>query len=157
MDSVERSKQRKVLAKRLITLRKNHGSETPENRAVFRIFRSYRQAVAGTWRKMNEFHTLYSSIDINPIIKLRMMRRAGNAVRMGQMIYLYRLFFFLENSEGNRSFPRGGDLRILLSWILNRYVAMDRNKRQAIPNMEFNRLRAYLCMSSSRKTLSTFT
>jgi hypothetical protein len=44
------------------------------------------------------------------MFKSRIMRRAGHAVRMAENMYR----IFIENSEGNRSVPRGGDLRITL-------------------------------------------
>jgi hypothetical protein len=91
-------------------------------------------------KKMHEFHTLYSSPNIIQITKLGMMRRAGHPVRMGEMRKC--VFFFVENSEVKQissKRPRfDNNIKLDLKQIQCEleYLAMDRNKWQALPNMD---------------------
>jgi hypothetical protein len=64
-----------------------------ENRVLRRIFRQKRDEVMGEWRKLHneELRDLYSSRNITIIIKLRMMRLAGNVARMGENRNAYML------------------------------------------------------------------
>jgi hypothetical protein len=57
-----------------------------ENRVLRRIFGPKRDEVTGEWRKLHndELRDLYSSPSIIRIIKLRRMRWAGHAARMGR-------------------------------------------------------------------------
>jgi hypothetical protein len=56
-----------------------------ENRVLRRVFGAKRDGVAGEWRKLHneELHDLYCSPSIVWVIKLRKMRWAGHAARMG--------------------------------------------------------------------------
>jgi hypothetical protein len=64
-----------------------------ENRVLRRIFGPKRDEVAGGWRKLHneELHNLYSSPSIIRMIKLRRMRWAGHAARMGVRRNAYRI------------------------------------------------------------------
>jgi hypothetical protein len=52
-------------------LREEHRLKVFENRVVRRIFGPKRDEVTGDWRKLHneEFHNLYSSLNINRMIK----------------------------------------------------------------------------------------
>ena len=64
-----------------------------ENRAPRRIFGSRRDEVTGEWRKLHneELHDLYSSPNIERVIKSRRMRWAGHVARMGEESGAYRV------------------------------------------------------------------
>jgi hypothetical protein len=51
-----------------------------------RIFGPKKHEVTGDWRKLHneEFHNLYSSLNIIRMIKTRRMRWAGHVARMGK-------------------------------------------------------------------------
>jgi hypothetical protein len=55
-----------------------------ENRVLRRIFGLKRDEVTGDWRKLQneELHKLYSSPNINRMIKSRKMRWAGHVARI---------------------------------------------------------------------------
>jgi hypothetical protein len=57
-----------------------------ENRLLWRIFGSKRDEVTGEWRKLHneELNCLYSSPNIDRVIKLRRMRWAGHVAHMGR-------------------------------------------------------------------------
>ena len=56
-----------------------------ENRVLRRIFGSKRDEVTGEWRKLynEEFNDLYSSPNIDWVIKLRRVRLVGHVAHMG--------------------------------------------------------------------------
>jgi hypothetical protein len=74
-----------------------------ENRVLRRIFGPKRDAVTGEWRKWHneEFRDLYSSPGIIRMSRLRRMRRAGHAARMGEKRNAYRLL--VGEPEGRRT------------------------------------------------------
>jgi hypothetical protein len=79
-----------------------------------RISGPKRDGVTGGWKNLHneEFHNLYSSSNIIRIIKLRRMRWAGHAARMGEKRNVYRLL--VGKPEGKR--PLG---RLRRRWIDN--------------------------------------
>jgi hypothetical protein len=62
-----------------------------------RIFGPRRDEVTGDWRELHneELHNLYSSPNINRMIKSRRMRWAGHVARIGEERNAYRIFFLL--------------------------------------------------------------
>jgi hypothetical protein len=62
-----------------------------ENRVLKRIFRTKREEVAGSWRKLRiaRFRNLYSSRNINRMIKLRRMRLAEHGASVEEMRSAY--------------------------------------------------------------------
>jgi hypothetical protein len=77
--------------------------------------------VTGGWRKLDneEFHNLYSSPDINRMIKSRRMRWVVHVARMGEMRNAYEIF--IDTPEGKRplGMPRCR-WRIILKWFLGK-------------------------------------
>jgi hypothetical protein len=73
---------------------------------VQRIFRPRRDEVTGGWRKLHneELHNLYSSPNVNRMIKSRRMRWAGYVARMGEKKIAYRIL--VGKPEGNRPLGR---------------------------------------------------
>jgi hypothetical protein len=67
-----------------LTLREEHRLRVFENR-ILRIFGPKREE-DGSWRKLHnyEFHSLYSSLNIVRVIKLRRLRWAGHVAYMGR-------------------------------------------------------------------------
>jgi hypothetical protein len=89
-----------------LTLREEHRLEVFKNRVLRRIFGPKRDEVTGEWRKLHneELHDVYSSPNINRIIKLRSMRWAGHVARMGEKRNAYRLL--VRKPEGRRPLGR---------------------------------------------------
>jgi hypothetical protein len=60
---------------RSLTLREKHRVKVLENRVLRRIFGSKRDGVTGEWRRLHneELYALYSSPNINRVIKSRRM------------------------------------------------------------------------------------
>jgi hypothetical protein len=73
-----------------------------ENRVLRSIFGPKRDEVTGEWRKLHseEFHGLYSSLDIIRQIKRRRMRWAENVARMGEDRNVYKVL--VAKPEGKR-------------------------------------------------------
>jgi hypothetical protein len=71
-----------------------------------RIFGPKRDEVTGEWRKLHneELRILYSSLNIIRQIKLRRMRWAGHAARMGVEMKVYRVL--VGKPEGKRPLGR---------------------------------------------------
>ena len=63
------------------------------NRVLRRIFRPIRDEVTGEWRRLHneELNDLYSSPNIERMIKSRRMRWAGHVARMGEERGVYRV------------------------------------------------------------------
>jgi hypothetical protein len=101
-----------------LTVREEHKLRVFENRVLRRIFGPKRNGVTGGWRKLHnkELHNLYSSPSIIRFIKLRRMRWAGHAARMGEMRNVYMLLVL--EPEGKR--PLG---RLRCRWI--DYIKVD--------------------------------
>jgi hypothetical protein len=89
-----------------LTLREEHRLGVFENRVLRRIFAPKRDEVTGECRKLHneELHDLYSSPSIIRIIKVRRMRLASHAARMGEKRNAYRLL--VGKPEGKRSLGR---------------------------------------------------
>jgi hypothetical protein len=89
-----------------VTLREEYRLRVFENRVLRRIFGPKRDQVTGEWRKLHnkELHDLYSSPSVIKIIKLRRMRWAGHAARMGEERNAYRLL--VGKPEGKRPLGR---------------------------------------------------
>jgi hypothetical protein len=77
-----------------------------ENRVLRRIFGLKRDEVTEGWRKLHneELHNLYSSPSIIRVIKLRRMRWAGHAARMGERRNAYTIL--VGKPEGKRPLGR---------------------------------------------------
>jgi hypothetical protein len=71
-----------------------------------RILGPKRDEVTGEWKKLHneELNDLYSSPNIVRIVKLRTIRWAGHAARMGEMRVLYRVL--VGKAEGKRPLGR---------------------------------------------------
>jgi hypothetical protein len=76
-----------------------------ENRVRRRIFGPKRDEATGEWRRLHneELNDLYSSPNINRVIKLRRIRWAGHVARMGEKRDAYRIL--VGRPEGRR--PHG--------------------------------------------------
>jgi hypothetical protein len=103
-----------------LTLREEHRLRVFENRVLRRIFGPKREE-DGSWRKLHndEVHNLYSSPNINRLIKSKRMRWAGHVARVGEGRDVYRVL--VGKPESKRPLRRlviGG--RITLSWTLGR-------------------------------------
>jgi hypothetical protein len=70
----------------LLTLREEHRLRVFESKVLRRIFGPERVEVTGEWRKQHngELSDLHSSPHIVWVIKLRIMRWAGNVAHMGE-------------------------------------------------------------------------
>jgi hypothetical protein len=91
---------------------------------VLRIFGPKREE-DGSWRKLydDELHSLYFSVNIVRVIKLRRMRWAGHVERMEEERGVYRVL--VRRLEGKR--PLGSPKRrweITLRWMLGRLRSM---------------------------------
>jgi hypothetical protein len=77
-----------------------------ENMVLRRIFGSRRDDVTREWRRLHneELNGLYSSPSIVRVIKLRRMRWAGHAARMGEEREVYRVL--VRKTEGRRPMGR---------------------------------------------------
>jgi hypothetical protein len=76
-----------------LTLRDEYRLRVFENRVLGRIFGLKNDEEMGGWRTLHneELHDLYSSPSIIRIIKLKRMRSAGHAARLGEKRNVYRL------------------------------------------------------------------
>jgi hypothetical protein len=85
-------------------LREKHRLRVFEKR-VLRMFGPKREE-DGSWRKLHndEFHSLYSSLNIIKVIKSSGMRWAGHVARMGEGRGVYRVL--IGRSEGKRPLGR---------------------------------------------------
>jgi hypothetical protein len=86
-----------------------------------RVFGPKEEEVAGDWRRLHnkKLHNLYTSPNIIKVIKPRTMRLTGHVAYMGEM----RNVKFLVRKSENYLELLGIDGRILLEWILKKYVA----------------------------------
>jgi hypothetical protein len=64
-----------------------------ENRVLKRIFGPKWEEVTGSWRKLHneDYHNLYSPLDIIRIIKSRRMRWVGHVACVGVMRNVYKI------------------------------------------------------------------
>jgi hypothetical protein len=87
-----------------LTLREEHGLRVFEN-SVLKTYEPKREG-NGLWRKLhnNELHSLYSSLNIVRVIKLRRMRWAGHMACMGEGKGVYRIL--VGRLEGKRPLGR---------------------------------------------------
>ena len=74
--------------------------------SVLRIFGPKRDEVTREWRKLHneELNDLYSSPNIDRVIKSRRMRWAGHVARMGERRGVYMVL--VRNTEGKRPLGR---------------------------------------------------
>jgi hypothetical protein len=88
-----------------LTLREEHRLRVFENRMLRRIFGPKREE-DGSWRKLHndELHSLYASLNIVRVIKLRRMRWEGHVACMGEGRDVYRVL--VGRPEGKRSLER---------------------------------------------------
>jgi hypothetical protein len=89
-----------------LALREAHRLRVFEDRILTRIFGPKRTYVTGEWRKLHneELHNLYSSPNINRLIKPRRMRWAGHVVCMGKPRKLNKVL--VGKPEGKRPLGR---------------------------------------------------
>jgi hypothetical protein len=104
-----------------LTSREEHGLRVFENRVLRRIFRPKRE-VDGSWRKMHndEFHSLYSSLNIVRVIKSRWL---GHVARMGEV---FTGFWLGVPKVRDHWEYLGVGGRITLNWTLRRHGSMGR-------------------------------
>ena len=90
----------------LLTLREERKLRVFENMVLRRIFRPRWDEVTGEWRRLHneELNDLYSSPNIERVIKLRRMRWAGHVARKGEERGVYRVL--VGKPEGKRSMGR---------------------------------------------------
>jgi hypothetical protein len=74
-------------------LGKEHRLRASENRVLRKIYGPRREE-DGSWRKLHndEFHSLYSSLNIVSVTKSRRMRWVGHVACMGEGRGVYRVF-----------------------------------------------------------------
>jgi hypothetical protein len=100
-------------------LREEHRLRVFENRVLRRIFGLKRDEVTREGRKLHneKLNDLYSSPNIDRVIKSRRMRWTGNVARTGEKRGLYR-----ENlREKDHLEDTGVDGRIILRWIFRKW------------------------------------
>jgi hypothetical protein len=105
-----------------LTLGEEHRLRVFENRVLRKIFGPERE-VDGSWRKLHndELHSLYSSPNIDRVIKSRRMRWAGHVARMGEGRGEVFIGFWLGGLKAGdhwEDLVTGG--RITLEWTLGR-------------------------------------
>jgi hypothetical protein len=88
-----------------LTFRKEHRLRGFENRVLRKIFGPKREE-DGLWTKLHndELHSLYSSANIDRVIKSRRMRWAGHVARTGEGRGVYRVL--VGRPEGKRPLGR---------------------------------------------------
>jgi hypothetical protein len=132
---------------RSLTLGEEHRLAVFENRVQRRTFVWKRDEVTGGCRKLHneEFHNLYSSLNIIRMIKSRRMRWVGHVARMGTTGNAYRIFV----GKPERKRPLGRPRRM---WEDNKMVlreielggmdwidlAQDRDQWRAVVNTVMN-------------------
>jgi hypothetical protein len=81
-----------------------------ENRVLGRTFGPRRDEVTEEWRKLHkeELNDMYSSPNINRVIKTRRMGWTGHVARMGESIDAYRVL--VGKPEGRRQLGRPGHI-----------------------------------------------
>jgi hypothetical protein len=89
-----------------LTLRGEYRLREFKSRVLRRIFGSKRDEVTGEWRRLHneELNDVYSSPNINRVIKSRRMRWVGHVACMGEGRGAYRIF--VGRPEGRRPLGR---------------------------------------------------
>ena len=89
-----------------LKLREEHSLRAFVNRVLRRIFGRKRDEVTGEWRRLHneELYALHLSPNIIRVIKLRRLRWAGHAARMGERRGAYR--DLVEKPDGKRPLGR---------------------------------------------------
>jgi hypothetical protein len=89
-----------------LTLREECRLSVFENKVLRRIFGPKRDEVTGEWRRLHnkELYALYSSPNINRVIKSKRLRWAGHVARMGERRGTYRAL--VGKPEGTRPLGR---------------------------------------------------
>jgi hypothetical protein len=92
-----------------------------ENRVLRGTFGSKRDDVTGEWIKLHneEINDLYTSSNIFPVIKCRIMRWTGLVVRMGRE-EAYTVYWWENLRERKHCGDPGVDGRITLRWIFRK-------------------------------------
>jgi hypothetical protein len=80
------------------------------NRVFTRTFGPQRVEVVGCWRRLHneELHNLYASPNVIRVIKLRRIRAAQNAARVGEMRNAYKILVGKPDGTRPRKRPRRG-------------------------------------------------
>jgi hypothetical protein len=78
-----------------------HRLRVLENRVLRRIFGPKGEGVVGSWRRLHieELHNLYTSPDIVPMIKSRMMIWVWQVARMGELISACKILVTKQREE----------------------------------------------------------
>jgi hypothetical protein len=85
-------------------LREKHMLRVFENRVLRRIFGPKRDEVTGEWRKLHneELNDLFSSPNVDQVIRSRRIGWDGHVARMGDIRGVYRVL--MGKPEGKRAF-----------------------------------------------------
>jgi hypothetical protein len=92
-----------------LTLREKHRQKAFENRVLMRIFGPKRDEIIGGWKKLldEELHNLYSSTNINSMIKSKCMREEEHVACIREKLNVHR--DLVGKSEGKK--PSGSHQR----------------------------------------------
>jgi hypothetical protein len=76
-------------------IKEQHRFKVCENSVPRKVFGFKCDEVTGGLRKLHneELHNLYPSPNVIMVIKSMSMRRVGHVARMGEMTYIYEIFF----------------------------------------------------------------
>jgi len=103
-------------------MREEHRLRLFENRVLRRIFGPKKDGLTREWRKLHneELNDLYSSRNIDRVIKSRRMRWAWHVASMGDRIDVYRVLVGKPEERDHLEDPVV-DGRIILSWIFRKW------------------------------------
>jgi hypothetical protein len=86
-----------------LTLREDHILRVFENTVLRRIYEPKRDEVVGGWRRLHEFHNLYTTPNIIRVTKSSRIRLTGHVACMVEMRKAYKIL--VGKPEGKR--PHG--------------------------------------------------